>query len=125
MNDQPLIDAAQAKVVSLPQETQFTTHGIVSRLLFRTATTRVVLFGFDQGQELTEHTSSFHALVQVLSGACEFSVAGQPHRLKAGDLLYMPAHAPHAVKATERFSMLLTLFEPATQPSPPAGPARR
>lgn len=121
MNDQPLIDAAQPTVVALTQETQFTAHGIVSRLLFRTSTIRVVLFGFDQGQELTEHTSSFHALVQILSGGCEFSVAGQTHQLRAGDLLYMPPHAPHAVKATERFSMLLTLFEPAS----PQGPATR
>jgi quercetin dioxygenase-like cupin family protein len=54
-------------------------------------------------------------LVQIWAGSCEFFLAGQPHQLKAGDLLYMPPHLPHAVKATERFSMLLTLFEATPQ----------
>jgi len=113
MNEQPLIDVSQEKLTSLAEETQFAPNGIVSRTLLKTATGRVVLFGFAQGQELTEHTSTQHALVQVLSGACEFFLYGKPHPLKTGDLLYMPPNAPHAVKATEQFSMLLTLFKPA------------
>jgi quercetin dioxygenase-like cupin family protein len=111
MNELPLIDPAQQKILALAEETQFAGHGIVSRTLFRTPTSRVVLFGFAEGQELTEHTSTFQAMIQVLSGSCEFSLAGQPHQLKTGDLLYMPPHLPHAVKATEAFSMLLTLVK--------------
>ena len=80
--------------------------------LLRTATSRVVLFGFAEGQELTEHTSTQHAVIQILSGECEFSLAGKPHAAKAGDLIYMPPHLPHAVKATTQFSMLLTLSKP-------------
>ena len=121
MNEKPLIDSTQQKILSLAQETQFADHGIVSRTLFRTSTSRVVLFGFAEGQELSEHTSTFQALIQVLSGSCEFSLAGKPHRLKAGDLLYMPPHLPHAVKATERFSMLLTLIKPAADEPLAAG----
>ena len=113
MAEQPLIAVGAKKILSLPAETQFAPNGIVSRTLLRTANSRVVLFGFAEGQELTEHTSTQHALVQVLSGECEFSLAGAPHHLKAGDLLYMPPNLPHAVKATKQFSMLLTLFKPA------------
>ena len=109
----PLIDAGEPKLLSLPAETQFAANGIVSRTVLRTPTTRVVLFGFAEGQELSEHTSTSQALVQVLSGSCEFSLDGKPHSLKAGDLLHMPPHLRHAVKATEKFSMLLTLFKPA------------
>lgn len=112
MSEQPLIDAAQEKVLSLAEETQFAPNGIVSRTLLRTANSRVVLFGFAAGQELSEHTSTQHALIQVLSGECEFSLAGKPHTLKSGDLLYMPPNLVHAVKATRQFSMLLTLFKP-------------
>ena len=54
-----------------------------------------------------------HALIQILSGECEFSLAGKPHALKSGDFLQMPPNLPHAVKATKQFSMLLTLFKPA------------
>jgi len=107
------MDASSEKVISLAQETQFAPNGIVSRTLLRTPTVRVVLFGFAEGQELTEHTSTQHALVQVLSGECEFSLTGKPHNLKAGDFLYMPPGLPHAAKATTQFSMLLTLFKQA------------
>jgi quercetin dioxygenase-like cupin family protein len=113
MSEQPLIAIEQEKILSLAKETQFAPNGIVSRTLLRTSTSRVVLFGFAAGQELSEHTSTQHALIQVLSGQCEFSLAGKPHPLKTGDLLYMPPNLPHAVKATEQFSMLLTLFKAA------------
>jgi len=112
MNEKPLIDTAQEKILSLAEETQFAPNGIVSRTLLRTTNSRAVLFGFAEGQELTEHTSTQHALIQILSGECEFLLAGKPHALKTGDLLYMPPHLPHAVRATRQFSMLLTLFKP-------------
>lgn len=108
-SEKPLIDTASEKIVSLADETRFAPNGIVSRTLLRTPQTRSVLFGFAEGQELTEHTSTQHAVVQILSGECEFSLAGKPHALKAGDFLYMPPNLAHAVKATRQFSMLLTL----------------
>jgi quercetin dioxygenase-like cupin family protein len=106
MSEKPLIDGAQEKILALDAETRFAPNGIVSRTLLRTASGRVVLFGFD------EHTTTQHATVQILSGECEFSLAGQPHLLKTGDLVYMPPNLVHAVKATKQFSMLLTLFKP-------------
>ena len=107
------MDSQQEKIISLAQETQFAPNGIVSRTLLRTPAARVVLFGFAEGQELTEHTSTQHALIQVLSGECEFSVGGKPRALKAGDFLHLPPNLPHAVKATSQFAMLLTLLKPA------------
>jgi quercetin dioxygenase-like cupin family protein len=121
MTEQPLIDAGREKVLSLAAETQFVPNGIASRTLLRTANSRTVLFGFAEGQELAEHTSTQHALVQILSGECEFSLDGKPHQLKTGDLLYMPPDLPHSVKATQPFSMLLTLFRPADEVENSAG----
>jgi quercetin dioxygenase-like cupin family protein len=112
MAEQPLMVAGLEKIVTLPAETQFAANGIVSRTLLRTENMRVVLFGFSAGQELTEHTSTQHALVQVLSGECDFSLGDKVHQLKAGALLYMPPNLRHAVKATTQFSMLLTLSKP-------------
>lgn len=112
MSEQPLIDPNQAAVISLERETGFAANGIVSRTLLRTANGRVVLFGFSEGQELTEHTSTQHATVQILSGDCEFDLARETHHLKAGDFLHMPPGLPHAVRAKTRFSMLLTLIKP-------------
>ena len=120
MSELPLIDIRKEKIIALTKETQFAANGIVSRTVLRAPHARVVLFGFAEGQELTEHTSTQHALIQILTGECEFSVSGKPHQLKAGDLLYMPPNAPHAVKAAEQFSMLLTLFQPTGTEAPKA-----
>lgn len=114
MSEKPLIDVTQEKILSLPDETKFAANGIVSRTLLRTANTRVVLFGFAEGQELTEHTSTQSAVVQILSGECEFSLGGKAHAAKAGNLIYMPPNLRHAVSATKQFSMLLTLSKPET-----------
>lgn len=63
MNERALIDVAQEKILSLADETKFAANGVVSRTLLRTANSRVVLFGFAEGQELTEHTSTQSAVV--------------------------------------------------------------
>jgi quercetin dioxygenase-like cupin family protein len=117
MSENTLIDPVRENILSLPEETKFADNGIVSRTLLRTANSRVVLFGFAEGQELTEHTSTQYAVIQILSGECEFTLAGKPHTVKAGDFIYMPPHLPHAVRATRQFSMLLTLSKPANEES--------
>jgi len=112
MNEKPLIEPGTAKIISLPAATQFAPNGIVSRTLMRTPNSRAVLFGFDEGQELTEHTSTQHALIEILSGECDFYLEDTPNHLKPGDYLYMPPNLRHAVKARTKFSMLLTLTKP-------------
>jgi len=120
MSEQPVIDPKSEKVVSLAEETKFVANGIISRTLLRTDNMRVVLFGFAEGQELTEHTSTQQAVVQILSGECEFSLAGEPRTVKAGDFIYMPPNLKHAIKATKPFSMLLTLTKLPETPKVPA-----
>ncbi len=83
---------------------------VVSRTLINQKTGTVTLFAFDAGQELSEHTAPYDALVQVLDGETEIVIAGQPYQLKAGDSIIMPANDPHAVKALTRFKMMLTMI---------------
>ncbi|MGH7950922.1 MAG: cupin domain-containing protein [Limisphaerales bacterium] len=121
MKEKPLIESGAAKILSLTAETQFAPNGIVSRTLLSTPNSRTVLFGFSEGQELTEHTSTQHALIEILSGECEFSFDGKWQTLKSGTLLYMPPNLRHAVKAKQPFSMLLTLIKSAGQTEKPSG----
>ena len=72
-----------------------------------------MLFAFDEGEGLSEHTSPFDALVQIVEGEAEIKVSGQPHRVKAGELILMPAGQPHALKALKRFKMVLTMIRPS------------
>lgn len=83
-------------------------HGIVSQAVLTAPGLRVTLLHFAAGQELSEHTSSARALVQVLSGCGDFTFHGQTRQLRAGDLLHLPPKLPHAVRAVEDMSMLLT-----------------
>jgi quercetin dioxygenase-like cupin family protein len=84
--------------------------GIVSRVLLKGKGGTVTLFGFDAGSELSEHRTPFHALVQVVEGQAEIRIAADTHRVRAGQLLFLPADVPHAVRAPERFKMVLTMI---------------
>jgi len=83
---------------------------IVSRMILKRETGNVTLFAFDAGQELSQHTAPYDALAHVVDGEAAITVAGQPYRLHAGDMIIMPAHRPHAVKAVSQFKMLLTMI---------------
>ena len=83
---------------------------VVSREIMSQKTGSVTLFAFDKGQGLSEHTAPFDALVCVLDGESEISIAGAPHLVKTGEMVIMPAHKPHALKAVERFKMMLVMI---------------
>lgn len=72
---------------------------------------RVVLFAFDTGQELTEHTAAMPVLLQVLSGRLAITAAGQTHDLVPGDLIHLPTRLPHAVLAHEPSILQLTMLD--------------
>ena len=83
---------------------------IVSREVLKKPTGSVTLFAFDAGQGLSEHTAPFDALVHVLDGEAEISIAGKRHQVRAGELILMPANRPHALKAVQRFKMMLVMI---------------
>jgi len=104
------LNPAAASLLPLPGLVQFAEAGIVSKTLFAGESLRVVLFSLAKGQELTEHTSSRRAFVQILSGGCRFLFNGAWTEMRAGDLLHMPPGHLHAVKAVDGdCAFLLTL----------------
>jgi quercetin dioxygenase-like cupin family protein len=97
------------ETLDLAAATQHSANGIVSRAVLSVPGLRITLFGFAAGQELTEHSSSSRALIQILSGSSAWMIAGASRTVRAGELLHLPPGTPHAVRADEPFSMLLTL----------------
>src|SRR3954449_13073472 len=91
-----------------------TAQGIASRVLARTAAGNITLFAFDAGEELSEHTAPFDALVLTLSGALVLTIGGQAVRTTPQSLVLMPANVPHAVHATEATRMLLIMLREHT-----------
>ena len=99
-----------AQVLTLADLADYQEGSVVSRALVKQEQGSVTLFAFDRGQGLSEHTAPFDALVQVLEGEAEVTIAGQSHRLQAGEMIIMPADKPHVLKAPRRFKMLLTMI---------------
>jgi quercetin dioxygenase-like cupin family protein len=82
---------------------------IVSRTIMDKEAGTVTLFAFDKGQGLSEHTAPFDALVILLEGKAEVTLSGRQFRLEQGEAILMPANEPHALKALDRFKMLLVM----------------
>jgi len=100
-------ELAASKLVDL---VAYQDGSVVSKTLLEKKTGTVTLFAFDKGQGLSEHTAPFDALVCVLDGVVEISIAGTPVTVKQGEMLVMPANEPHALRAIERFKMMLTMI---------------
>lgn len=89
---------------------EYNEGAIVSRTLLSSAAGTLTAFAFDAGQELSEHTAPFDAVIEVLDGAASIRVGEGEVEARAGELVLLPASVPHAVRATTRFKMLLSMF---------------
>ena len=103
--------APKSEVLKVAALVNYQTGAVVSRQITKAEGGNVTLFAFDEGQELSEHTAPFDALVHVLDGEAEIKISGKPFLLKTGEAILMPASEPHAVKATTKFKMLLTMIK--------------
>lgn len=88
---------------------QFAERGIVSKTLYDSPALKLVLFCFEPGQALSEHSAPFEAVIQVLEGSAELKLGGEIHDARPGALYVMPSGLPHAVNAKERFVFLLKM----------------
>ena len=98
-------------IIDFCSAVEYSPEGIVSKRVLQKSTGNVSLFAFDQGQVLSEHSTPFDAMVQVLEGKAEIIIDKKPIILEAGQTIIMPANVPHAVNALERFKMLLTMIK--------------
>lgn len=90
---------------------QYQEESIVSKVLVKKTSGNITLFAFASGQELSEHTASFDAFVYIIDGKSEIILNGSTHELKTGETIIMPANVPHAVKAIEKFKMILVMIK--------------
>jgi quercetin dioxygenase-like cupin family protein len=85
--------------------------GILSRTLFSDEQVKVVLFAFDAGQELSEHTAAVSAIIQILSGEGTILLGGDLREARPDTWLHMPPRTPHSITAVTPLVMLLTLLK--------------
>jgi quercetin dioxygenase-like cupin family protein len=89
----------------------YSKESIVSKKLLANSNGNVSLFSFDKGQELSEHTAPYDALVQILEGEAKIIIDGVAKQIVGGQSIIMPANIPHALVAMVPFKMLLTMIK--------------
>ena len=102
--------APKSEVLKLAEMVTYQDGAVVSRQITKADAGNVTLFAFDKDQGLSEHTAPFDALVYILEGEALATISGKPFDLKTGGAIIMPANEPHALKAVQRFKMLLTMI---------------
>jgi len=104
MNSNPEVNKA-AELIDYQQ------NSVVSQTFIKKQTGTVTLFAFDKDQGLSEHTAPFDAMVQVIDGRADIMISGKSYMLEKGEMIIMPAGEPHALKAVEKFKMMLTMIK--------------
>lgn len=110
MTDTPA--AAMTTVEDLAALVEVAPDSTVSRTVLRADGARVVLFAFDTGQELTEHTAAMPVLLSVIDGALDVTADGRTVRLVPGGVVHLGARVPHAVLALAPTRLALTMLDP-------------
>ncbi|WP_299758940.1 cupin domain-containing protein [uncultured Pontibacter sp.] len=85
----------------------FSPTGFQSKVIFEREKQKIILFAFEQGQQLKEHKTAHDALLVMLEGQCTFDIYQTRLHLKAGEVYRIPANEPHALQATSNFKMVL------------------
>jgi len=98
--------------IFIPAESiEYAANAVVSKTILKKPSGTITLFAFDKDEGLSEHTTPFEAVVELLDGEAEITIGGNPFRLIAGQSIILPAHIPHALKATKQFKMVLTMIK--------------
>jgi quercetin dioxygenase-like cupin family protein len=98
-------------ILNLESLLDYQEGSVVSRALINKDVGTVTLFSFDKGESLSEHTAPFDALVYVFNGKAEIIISKESFILKSGQMIIMPANEPHALKAIEKFKMILIMIK--------------
>ncbi|WP_348343269.1 cupin domain-containing protein [Ignavibacterium sp.] len=84
---------------------------IVSRQIIKKPNGNITLFAFDKDESLTEHTSPYEALVQIVKGRMTITIGGNPFQVEEGEIILLPPDVPHGLVAIDKTIMLLTMIK--------------
>jgi quercetin dioxygenase-like cupin family protein len=98
-------------ILDLAKETEPTSEGILSRTIFQDYKIKAVVFGFGQGQELSEHTAAKPAMLFFVKGEASVGLGDDAQEAQAGTWVHMPANLEHSIKAKTPVVMLLVLLK--------------
>lgn len=106
----PAVETPVARPFRYAELVDYQGGSIVSRTIIDKPAGTITLFALDKGQNLSEHTVPYDALVEIIDGSGTITIDGTDHEVRTGQQIIMPANKPHAVKARERFKMVLVMI---------------
>jgi quercetin dioxygenase-like cupin family protein len=105
------MNTAYTHILDLVKEAEPPADGILSRTVFLDDQVKAVVFGFGQGQELSEHTASKPAMLYFVTGEATVGLGDDMKEAQAGTWVHMPAGLKHSIKAKTKVVMLLVLVK--------------
>ena len=108
MNDNKILSSS---TYNLKESVNYAEGSIVSKIVRKNAGGNVSLFAFDKGQNLSEHSAPFDAMIYIIEGEAKVIIDKKPHHMKEGSFIIMPADVPHAVESLSKFKMLLIMIQ--------------
>jgi quercetin dioxygenase-like cupin family protein len=112
MSEKYIKNIEHEKALELKALVEYQPGQVVSRTLAQNKAVSLTLFSFEAGEEISSHESSGDAMVTVLEGEGLITIGAEEYVLTEGQTIVMPAGIPHAVAASKRFKMLLTVVFP-------------
>ncbi|MFW5487495.1 MAG: cupin domain-containing protein [Desulfovibrio sp.] len=109
--EKQLKNIPHAEVVALKDLVEYQKGQIVSRTLAQHPNVTLTLFSFDVGEGISSHSAPGDAMIQILDGTARVTIGNSQFDLQTDQSIVMPAGIPHAVEATDKFKMLLTLVK--------------
>jgi len=102
---------SESLITQLKDKIEYAETGVFSKVLLKAPHCQYTLFCLAAQTDIAEHTSTRNAVVSIIEGQGTLTLAGQDIALEAGVFVFMPANAPHALKAETNLAFLLTLSD--------------
>lgn len=103
--------ASQSLFIQLRNKIEYAETGVLSKVLLKVHHCQYTLFCLAAQTDIAEHTSTRNAVISVIEGQGTLTLEGQDITLESGVFVFMPANAPHALKAETNLAFLLTLSD--------------
>lgn len=110
MTNKEQLHELTGEVFQLQSLIDYQTGSVVSRTIVDKEEVSITAFAFDETQRLSEHTSPHDAILQVVDGTANITIASEEHEVEEGETIVLPANEPHAVDAVSQFKMVLTMI---------------
>ncbi|MEA1887672.1 MAG: cupin domain-containing protein [Bacteroidota bacterium] len=100
-----------SEIYILKESVKYSKGSVVNKIIKKTKAGNLTLFAFDEGQNLSEHTAPYDAMVHVIDGRARVIIDKKEYLLDEGSFIIMPADIPHALEAITEFKMLLVMIK--------------